>query len=113
MDSRFSEHFPPEAEPAPEAKPVDLGPSANHRLHGRIPISADCELRITSQPCRRVEGRTEAARLQVRKWFLRRDSKTWWPSKQDSGAFVLARDKRAFLAAVTAAVEALEQDGDS
>jgi len=96
--------------PDPAAKPVDLGPAASHRLHGAMEIADECQLRITSQPRRQCGDRTEPARLLCRKWYLRRDSGTWWPSKREAGVFVLARDARAFLAAVTAAVAQLEQD---
>jgi hypothetical protein len=66
-----------------------------------------CQLRVTSQPRR---DRIEGARLVIRLWYLRQDSGTWWPSKKEGGIFVLAKNARAFLAAVTAAVAALEAD---
>ena len=113
MDARLAElFFPPEAEPEPEAKP-DLGPAAGHRLHGSIPITDVCELRITSQPRRQCGDRVEPARLVCRKWYLRRDSETWWPSKQDPGVFVLPRQARAFLEGVAAACAALEHEGET
>jgi hypothetical protein len=104
MDAQLEQFFPPEA----ATKPIDPGPSAQHRLHGTIPIMPVCELRVTSQPRR---DRIEGARLVIRLWYLRQDSGTWWPSKREGGVFVLAKNARAFLAAVTAAVEAIEQDG--
>ena len=103
VDARIAEFFPPEA----ATKPVDPGPSAQHRLHGTIPIMPVCQLRVTSQPRR---DRIEGARLVIRLWYLRQDSGTWWPSKKEGGIFVLAKNARAFLAAVTAAVAALEAD---
>jgi hypothetical protein len=103
MDARLSEHFPPEDKPAP----VDLGPAPLHRLHGRIRIGPSTELRITTQPRR---DRTEGARLITRLWYFRQETGSWWPAKRDPGTFVLARDARAFLAAVESAVAALEQD---
>jgi hypothetical protein len=106
MDARMEAFFP-----EPEAKPVDSGPAQSHRIHGQIPLAAFAELRVTSQPARQVGDRAEPARIICRTWHYRFETQAWWPRKTEPGVYISARDARAFLAAVTAAVAQLEQDG--
>lgn len=91
--------------PDPAAKPVDLGPAAQHQVHGRIVLGPSAEMRITSQRPRPPES----GRMVVRPWHRHEDG-TWWPHRGSPGISVPAKDARAFLAAVTAAVAQLEQD---
>jgi hypothetical protein len=113
MDARLAEHFPPEAEPAP----VDLGPAKDHEVCGRISLSRSSELRITVQAARagdpqavRAGDRPWPARLVARLWYYNSTTRSWWPHASERGVAVAAQHARAFLAGVTAAVEALEAD---
>jgi hypothetical protein len=108
MDPRLSEHFPPEPEPAPA--PVDSGPASQHQLHGKIALGWYSELRVTSQVAKRGD-RPQPPRICVRLWYYNHQTRSWWPHRGSPGISVPAKDARAFLAAVTAAVAQLEQDG--
>jgi hypothetical protein len=91
------------ATPAPAPR-RDLGPSARHRLHGRVPLNCG-EIRVTSQPQRGPN----CARIVIRLWRQHPDG-TWWTDPAHPGVFVVAAEARTFLAAVQAAVEALENN---
>ena len=102
------EFFEMEATPAPPPRPapVDEGPAQFHRLHGAIRLER-AELRVTTQGNR---GPDHGARIVVRMWHSKPDG-TWWTDSKRPGVYVPARDARAFLKAVAAAVTALEADG--
>lgn len=90
--------------PVVPPRPRDLGPSARHRLHGRIPLNHG-ELRVTSQPQRGPNS----ARIVIRLWRQHPDL-SWWTDRAHPGVFIVAGEARAFLAAVQAAVAALENN---
>ena len=102
-----AEPTPPPLVPTPPPGPRDPGPmiTAGHRLHGSLPININSELRITSQ---RGLGADRPARICVRRWF-RKDG-VWWTDRTEPGDTITAKHARAFLAAVQAAVAALEGD---
>ena len=108
-DPRLAFIFPDERGPGttPAPRPAsDPGPSIHHNLAGALPLCPRCELRVTWQPAR---GPDRPARILVRRWQQRFDE-TWWPDANERGVQVTAKDARAFLAAVQAAVAALEGD---
>jgi hypothetical protein len=65
-------------------------------------------MRITWQGARDAD---RPARIMVRLWRQHVEDNTWWTDGARPGVTITAKDARAFLAAVAAAVTALEAEG--